>query len=273
MRTFPFGLVLTMLVGGLLAGACSSPETLRTQSLSRAPSIDGALSDWNGSLTRLEDSPVSMSVVPTDSLLYVALLIPEKDLIRSVAKNGLIVWVDRSGTQARTYGVQYPLGVSAQRPEQKESSTAAGPEDPSSLEQLFPSDLAVIRNDTVRHRMPAGLSSDLRVQATLNTGSLIYELAVPVPRSTAEVEGDPEHTGLSGPLGQDLAVGVKTPDPEEESNRLHRAAGVPSVTGRRGGRRSRRARRRSRQRQRRAASRLPELPQIDLWTRVLVAEQ
>lgn len=273
MRTFPFGLVLIVLVGGLFAAGCSSPETLRTHSLSQAPSIDGALSDWDGRLTRLGDSPVSMSVAPTDTVLYVALLIPDRDLIRSVAKNGLVVWVDPSGQQTHTYGVQYPLGLSAQRPEQKEPSASAGPGGASTLEQLFPSDLALIRNDTVRHRMPAGLSSSVRVQATLNTGSLIYELAVPVPPSAAEAENDPDYKGLTVPLGQELAVGLKTFDAEERSNLLNRSPGVPSVTGRRGGRRSPRGRRRGRRQRSPPASPSPDLPKLDLWTRILVGEQ
>ncbi|MFB6098722.1 MAG: hypothetical protein ABEK84_06365, partial [Salinibacter sp.] len=77
MRTCWFGLVFTVLAGSLFVGACSSPPTLRTHSLPRAPTVDGTLSEWGGSLTRIGDSPVSMSVAPTDSLLYVALLIPD----------------------------------------------------------------------------------------------------------------------------------------------------------------------------------------------------
>lgn len=273
MRTFPFGLALIVLVGSLFAGGCSSPETLRTHSLPQAPSIDGALSDWDGRLTRLGDSPVSMSVAPTDTVLYVALLIPDRDLLRSVARNGLVVWVDPSGKQVHAYGVQYPLGLSAQRPEQKETSAPAGSGGPSTLEQLFPSDLALIRNDTVRHRMPAGLSSELRVQATLNTGSLIYELAIPLSRFAAEVEGDPEYKGLRGPLGPDLAVGLETPDPDDESKFLDRSPGVPSVTGRRGGRRSPRGRRGRRRQRSSPASQTSDLPRLDLWTRVVSGEQ
>ncbi len=273
MRTLPSSLALAVFTGVLVLGACSGPPTFQSQSLSQAPSIDGTLSEWGGTLTRLEDSPVSMSVVPTDSALYMAFLIPDRDLIRSVANNGLVVWVDPSSKQTHTYGVQYPLGLPAQRPEQKETSASAGPAGASTLEQLFPSDLALIRNDTVRHRMPAGLSSDLQVQATLNTGSLIYELAVPVPRSPAEAGDDPDYKGLTVPLGKGLAVGLETFDAEERSNLLNRSPGVPSVTGRRGGRRSPRGRRRGRRERGAPASQSSDLPKLDLWTRILVGEQ
>ena len=99
MRFSLFSLVLTAFVGLLLVGACSSPPTLRTQSLSQAPSVDGTLSEWDGGLTRVGDRSVSMSAAPTDSLLYLAVVISDQSLVRSVAEKGLVVWVDPTGKQ------------------------------------------------------------------------------------------------------------------------------------------------------------------------------
>ncbi|MFB6272903.1 MAG: hypothetical protein ABEL51_08435, partial [Salinibacter sp.] len=225
------------------------------QPVSQAPTVDGTLAEWDGTLRPVGDSPVSMNVVPTDSLLYVALLIPDQELLRSVAKHGLIVWIDPAATKARTYGVQYPIALRAQRAAQK--STPEGTGTAASLDQLFPSDLALIRNDTIRRRMPARLASGLRVHATMETGSLVYELAVPVARAGAG-PGDSD-LGLHAPLGKTLTVGVETPS-EEESTLRNRRRGVPSVTGRGRGRRGRspRGRRRGRRgRQQSAAQQGP----------------
>ncbi|PSQ65790.1 MAG: hypothetical protein BRD32_03730 [Bacteroidetes bacterium QH_2_64_74] len=245
MRISRFGLVLTVLVGVLLAGACSSPPTLRTQSLSQAPTVDGTLSDWEGTLTRVGDESVSMSVFPSDSTVYLALLIPDQSLIRAVAEQGLVVWVDPSGGQAHTYGVRYPLGLRAQRAERSAGAPTSNSSQRSLvLDDLLPSDLAVIRNDTVRHRMPAGLSSE-------------------------------RQHGLHAPLGDAVAVGLETPDPEDDTDLLDRSQGIPSVTGRGGrGRRGRspRGRRRGRRGQPSSpSSQAPEQPTLDLWTRVVVA--
>jgi len=275
MRTFPLGLALAILSGAFLVGACSGPPALQSQSLSQAPSIDGELSEWGGALTRVEDSPVSTSVVPTDSVLYIALLVPERDVMRAVAEKGLIVWVDPSDTQQHTYGLQYPLGL---RAAQRSQASSPGSEGGASLDDLFPSDLIVIRNDTIQHRMPAGLSSDLRVQATLNTGALIYEAAIPVPRSASDEMADAREHGLREPPGSAVAVGVDTPDPEEDADRFERSSGIPSVTGRRGrGRRGRspRGRRRGGRRgaQSSPAPQSPDLPTLDLWLRVVSARQ
>ena len=265
------GLVLTILVGFFL-GACSSPPTLQSDSLASAPTVDGALSEWGGALTRVGDRSVSMSVAPTDSLLYLAIVIPDRDLIRSVAEKGLIVWVDPAGEERHTYGVRYPLGRQAERASAEQSGGA--PREMSSLDELFPSDLAVIRNDTVRYRMPAGLSSALDAQATLDTGVLIYEVAVPISPSRAAATGDRWEHGLQERLGQTVAVGLQTPDPDDTDLVAPSSRGIPSVTGRGGRRRSPRGRRRGRQRRQnqQPSAPAPERPTLDLWTRIALSE-
>jgi hypothetical protein len=210
-----------------------------------------------------------MSAAPTDSLLYLAIVIPDRSLIRSVAKNGLIVWIDPTDQQAHTYGVRYPLGLRAQRAQRAASGGSGEGAQQMALEDLFPSDLAIIRNDTVRHRMPAGLSSALKVQATLNTGSLIYEMAVPLSPSGGAATGDARQHGLHAPLGPRLSVGLVTPDPDDESALMPSSQGIPSVTGRRGRRRTPRGRRRGRQRNQPAPpAQNRDGATLDLWTRV-----
>ena len=270
-----FGFAL-MVLASLSVGACSSPTTLQSHSLSQAPTVDGALSEWGGTLTRVDGRSVSMSAAPTDSLLYLAIVIPDRDLIRSVAENGLIVWVDPAGEEQHTYGVRYPLGRRAQQAGAGTRGGAAGsdaPREASPLEDLFPSDLAVIRNDTVRYRMPAGLSSALKAQATLDTGSLIYEVAVPVSPSRSATTGDRWAHGLHSRPSGTVAVGLQTPDPDETDLVTPSSQGIPSVTGRGGRRRSPRGRRRGRQRRQRQQPSVPapERPTLDLWTRIALS--
>lgn len=259
MRTFWIGIVLLAAVG-LTVGACSGPATLQTHTPSGPPTVDGTLSEWGGNLTPVGKHEVSMGAIPTDSLLYVAVLIPDPSLIQAVAKRGLVLWVDPAGTQTHGYGVQYPLALQAQRAAQKRIEASGRPGRSSSLDQLFPSDLAVVRSDTIHRRMPARMSSALRVQASLNTGSLIYEAAIPV---FSETEGAAE-TGLQAPLQRPFALGLETPDPDDNEDLFRRTRGIPSVTGR-GQRRQRRARQGRRQRSR---SRTPSLPTLDAWVEV-----
>jgi len=261
-----------MLAAPVLVGACSSgPVTLQSRPTSQPPSVDGALSEW-GSLTRLGDRPVSMSVLPTDTLLYVALSVRSGKLLRSMAKKGLTVWVDPAGGQRHAYGVRYPIGLPAQRKEQKTPDDEA-PESPRRsdlLKQVFPSDLAVIRNDTLRRRLPARFSSGLRVNATLSTGSLIYEVAIPISPTPSDTTAGGERPGLHASLNGPIGVGIEIPESDDDTDLAQQPSGIPSVTGRRG--RNRRPGRRRGQRPP-PSEQLSELPTLSLWTKVVPAEQ
>ena len=282
MRDTPVVLFLAALFSLFLGGACSSPTVLQTQSLSQTPSVDGNISEWGGTLTPVGERSVTMGTTRSDGLLYLAVVISDQSLIRSVAANGLVVWVDPSGNQQHTYGVQYPIALPAQRAAQKTTEESSGTAR-ASLGQLFPSDLAIIRDDTVRHRMPsrfstileagspdrAALVSALEAQATLNTGSLIYEISIPVKPSTASSSADDWKHGLRTSLGQSLSVGLETPDPSEDSELLNRAPGIPSVTGTGGRSRSPRGRQRGQRGRRAPSSASPSLPTLNLWMRVV----
>lgn len=252
--------VLAALFFSLLA--CSGPTTVQTRSLSEAPSIDASLSDWDGALTPVKDRSVSISALPTDSLLYVALLIQDRDLIRSVAEKGLIVWVDPAGKQRHTYGIRYPYGRRAQRPQEGSPDASTSSVQSSALGEVLSSDVGILRNDTLRSRRPPHFSSGLRLEASLDSGSLIYELALPVDRSS---EGG--QLGLREPLGTAVGIGLQTPEAGDEPGLSDPSGSVPSVTG--PGRRGRSPRGRRGRRQRPVPEVQDSRTTLDLWTRVL----
>jgi len=254
---------LALLLGLLGAGACSSPPALQKTTLTQPPSVDGALNEWGGGLSTVEDG-VSMSAAPTDSLLYVAAVVSDPALIRAVARHGLILWVDPTAARASTYGVQYPIGLSAQRParSRRDAPAAPGTRSPGSLlDPLLPSDLAVIRNDTIRHRRPSRLVSALKARITLDTGVLVYEVGIPLQRGPQDAEA--ATYSLRTPLNGPLALGLQTPNATGIDLQGTAGTGIPSVTG--SGRRTSSQRR---QRQRASARRMASL---DLWVTVPAA--
>lgn len=252
--------LLLMAVGFALL-RCGGPITVQTRPLPEAPSIDASLSDWDGTLTPVKERSVSMGALPTDSLLYVALLIQDRDLIRTVAERGLIVWVDPAGKQQHTYGIRYPYGIQAQRSRQGTPDASPPSAQASALDDVLSSDVGILRNDTLRQRMPPRFSSGLRLKASLDSRSLIYEVAIPVGRSSEGAE-----MGLQAPLAGTVGIGLLTPNADEEPALSDPSRGIPSVTdpGRRG--RSPRGRRR---RQRRSPQVQDNRPTLDLWTRIV----
>lgn len=258
LRLRPCALLLVLIV---LMGGCSGPTQLPRQPMEAPPSIDGSIGEWDDRFTQVEDRSVSVAALPTDSLLYVALLVQDRGLVQSVAMNGLIVWVDPSGGQRRSYGVQYPLGIRRQRAGQ----TQPGGSSPSaaSFDQVSLTELEVVRGDTSRLRIPARFSSGLRGKATLDPASLIYELAIPVGSSTGS-DTTAERNGLHTSLSSSVGLGLEIPQPEEDVNFSSGGQGMGSVTGR--GRRGRRGH--ARQRRQRQQSNSPQLPSLDLWMTV-----
>jgi len=250
--------------------------TLQSRSGTQPPTVDGALDEWGGSLAYVNDESVRMSAQPTDSLLYVAVAIQDRALIRSVATNGLIVWVDPMGGKQHTYGIQYPLGLQRQRSGQNAPETAApDPNDASQpaqgLDQVSLAELEIIRDDSTRNRIPAQFSSGLRAEAVLGPGSLIYELAIPLANTPGRAEQHRLRTALRSPVGLGLEV---RKDDDQRTLLAPQDQGIPSVTG--GGRKGRRGRRgrrgRGRQRQQgqqQSASQSEELPTLEVWTRVV----
>lgn len=259
LRSLRSCLVAALLVG--LFGACSGPTPLSESSMRGAPAVDGSIEEW-GELTPVDGPSVSVAAHPTDSLLYVALLVQDRALIRSLAVNGLVVWVDPSGGQRRAYGIQYPLGLRRQRAGQAQ---AGAPEQgPVGLDAVSLTELEVVRGDTARRRIPARFSSGLRGEAVLDPSSLIYEVAIPVgvsPDGAARTTHG-LRASLSGPVG--LGLEVAEPEGDDETN-ANQGENIGSVTGRRGRRRRRRQRRR-RQRQRQQSG--PQFATLDLWMTV-----
>lgn len=251
----------------VLLGACSSPSTLQRHTLSGAPSVDGSLDEWDGSLSYVGEKPVSLSVAPTDSLLVVAVALQDRSLVRSVAKNGLRVWIDPTGGEQRTYGIHYPLGLRKQRASRSGPEPSAASRSRSlSIQDVSLSELDIIRGEAHR-RVPARHSSGLRANVSLSQGALIYELAIPV----GDASGAPENYGLRQKLRGPIGVGLETPAPEDESmQRPDRPSqGIPSVTGT-----SQRGRSPRQGRQQPPASsqqQSPDLPTLDVWTTVVPA--
>lgn len=229
------------------------------------PSVDGSIEEWGERLTPVDGSSVSVAAHPTDSLLYVALLVQDRALVRSLAVNGLVVWVDPAGGQRRAYGVRYPLGLRRQRAgQQAASSSEEGPASEQSaagLDDVSLTELEVVRGDTARQRIPARFSSGLRGKAVLDPSSLIYEIAIPVGAASGGARAHGLRTALSDPFG----LGLEIPEPEEEEETTaNQGENIGSVTGRRG-RRRRRQRRRRQQRQQQSG---PQFATLDLWMTV-----
>lgn len=215
------------------------------------PTVDGSLSEWGGRLARVDGEAVSMAALPTDSLLYVAVLVRDRARVQAIAQRGLVVWVDPAGGTQRAYGVQYPLGLQRQQAGRTAPATAT-------LDAVTLRELEVVRGDTLRRRIPAQYSSGLRGQAVLDPSSLICELAIPVRPS--------DDNGLPTALGPTVGLGLNTPEPDDEPSAQAAAPDLSATDP--GGRTSPQRQRDARRRQQSAPSPRARQPTLDLWVTV-----
>lgn len=245
----------SLLVLFLLVGACSGTASLSEAPPTDTPTVDGSISEWGPRLTPLDNAPVAMTALSTDSLLYVAIRVRDRALVRTIARQGLVVWADPTGGTNRAYGVQYPLGLRRQQAGRSQSASAT-------IDAVSLRELEVLRGDTLRTRIPAQFSSGVRGKVTLNSGALICELALPVgPQATSE------HS-LTTPLGRTIGLGLQTPTAESEDDERPEAPD-PDIAASSGGRPERPSPRpQQRERQVPEPPQRPEQPTLDEWVTI-----
>lgn len=254
--------LLTTLVGVV---GCAGPPQLQSQSASTPPTIDGAIGDWTRGVTPVEGQPLSMGVITTDSMLYVAVTSSDRRVTRAVMQKGLIAWIDPAGGTATTYGVQYPLG---RREEAQRRGTGAASRDVTDDERAMALRELAVRRGEERFRQPAAHGSGLRAQVQVNGGAFVYELAVPLVPPADSATAPPE--ALVVTPGSSIGVGMQTPSSDDERPPLQPRTGT-SVTGDVTGQRRRGRRRRDNRRRQQAPDAQDRLPDLKVWTRVVAA--
>jgi hypothetical protein len=107
MRRFASPAVLLLLLG---MPGCGGPE-LASRWAGPGLTVDGKLDDWGSTLTYFDEQRVTLGIRNDDRYLYLCVNSTDTSLLMRALVQGLEVWVDPKGGQARTFGIRYPLGV------------------------------------------------------------------------------------------------------------------------------------------------------------------
>lgn len=81
--------------------------------LTDAIQIDGDASDWKGSLYYLEEKKASVGIKNDTENLYVCLITQDPTRMRQATSLGMILWFDPSGGKDKQFGINYPVGQTA----------------------------------------------------------------------------------------------------------------------------------------------------------------
>ncbi len=226
-------LSITLLVA-LSGSGCSSTKTLQSEAPASALTIDGRVDDWGGALAPMEGERFSLGVRNDGEFLYVALLSRDEGVTRQIVRDGLILWFDPAGGKEKTFGLRFPLGLTAlQPPGERSGGPRGGQQDPEAMRERFEAslaDLQVLGADGKSRRVAVGSLPGVLLRARLDHGTLLYEMQLPLQRSEAFGEA----VGVAP--GAVVGLGFETPEADREALRGTMAGrGAPGGLGEMGG--------------------------------------
>jgi hypothetical protein len=173
-RSFPLVFI------GLLG--CSSGLKLTSDWRSGEIQIDGNDAEWQRGLYYDEESEMLYSLRNDDESLYLLLKTQNRSTQAQILHGGFTVWFDPSGGKDRTFGLHYPLP----REHIPLSATEENFENPAvdGVDQI-PLELEILgtQSDNVQ-RMPIFDVPGLSIKTARTRGALVYELQIPLKKST-----------------------------------------------------------------------------------------
>jgi hypothetical protein len=178
--------------------------------------IDGDLSDWDGTLTSLEDGGASVGIRNDHDAIYLALATSDRMTQMQVLTSGFTVWFDPEGGKDEICGVRYPLGIAHLGFRPGDLGERPEPEDLARMHQNADRELEVLRDGSDGVLLGAFETPDIEVAVGYRRGVLLYELKVPM-------SGSPFAVGTG--TGATVGVGLETPEMDREAMRARMGGG------------------------------------------------
>ena len=203
-------LVCLLLIG--ITG-CKSTLNFTSNSLDREVTVDGSEQEWVDTLQPVEKENFSLGLLNDDEYLYISLVTSDQEVRRQIMAQGMTLWIDPDGGKDKTLGIRFPLGLI-------ESGLPLNPmamqRDPEFVEQAFNESLAEFEiqreNEEDTRRWMRTEVTDMQLDASSNTGTLVYELKIPLRN---------EELGYSLDVaeGKAIGIGLETPEFDREALR------------------------------------------------------
>ncbi|MFH0990038.1 MAG: hypothetical protein V1799_08485 [bacterium] len=223
----------------LLGIGCASSVELTSEPSTSQGAIDGRLSEWGPHWKVFRDEGIYVQVQNDAEHVYFGLMARDEQTVRQIRLSGLSITFDRIGTETRSWGIRFPLGMRGelmnrvalgrQNPEERQNARQAflnqvqgfGNE----LEIYGPGENDVVQSSRLTSLKEYGIEAAVRD----SNGVFLYELKI--PRTTHA--GDYTLGDLRGKsLGVTIETGKMTrmrPDARSESG-----GGQPPMGGRGG---------------------------------------
>jgi len=192
----------------LLLNGCSSLPQFSSEVCTKKIVIDGDNSEWNGIPSYIDKNNVlAVSVCHDDEYVYVCMITQDSQTQRQIMGGGLTVWFDRTGSDDKTFGINFPLGRhtggASQRMNEetrRDFDTARQVMDQTTLEMEI-----IGSKETDRYLLPLVNNEGIQAKiGKLNGREMVYELQVPLKKTAGHpnaIEPKKDFIGLGFETG------------------------------------------------------------------------
>jgi hypothetical protein len=208
LKTVPFLVIVLAAFPHVHAG---KPK-LGSKWLDREVVVDGINQEWEGVMTPIKKTGISIGVFNDADHLYLGVLSTEPREQMQILMRGLTVWFDPKGGTKKRYGVRFPLGL---RDSGIQMNDPGSGRDPESRRELAREMLAEMdRFDIIgpkkkeTRRVLFADAPPIEVRAGLTEDTLFYELRIPLARA------EEDFYGIGIRRDKPIGVGLETPKME-----------------------------------------------------------
>lgn len=205
----------------------------------REVTIDGKHDDWLNALMYFEDENVSLGLQNDESFMYICMIVEDPMIRNQIMRQGFTLWFEPAGAKKRNFGIKFPLGMSEEEMQMRGMQEGdvpmkprRGEQDPERFMQAQMrqmNELEILgpgKDESVR--MPINEAKGINVTVKLSSGTLVYELKVPLSQD----EQNPYAVGAKA--GSSIGIILETPKINRSDMRRGMAGGMPGGGGRGG---------------------------------------
>jgi hypothetical protein len=176
-----FPLLLVLASATALAAAAERASTWRDRDIR----IDGQDDDWRGLTLPVKGERFALGVLNDGEFLYLCLPTKDPGTRSQIERQGLVVWLDKSGGKRESFGVHFPLGLGLGA--KAEPPRPAGPDEGRPQGAPGRQDAVGIlgRGGRDAEVVPLEQAGGIEARLGIHDGLLVYELKVPLTRTDA----------------------------------------------------------------------------------------
>lgn len=227
-REFSYSKYLIAILLAAIVGGCSTID-LASRWRHSPIHIDGMDSDWTNSLMYLEEHNMAMGLQHDGEYLYVCVKTADRNRQMQVQRLGLTVWLDATGSEEKTFGIHFPMGMQANGKAWNEPGDWSNDREERQFTGMF-HEIEVVGPDKAdRTRMGVINPYGISVAMSDTSGVLVYELKVPL-KSTAS-----RPFAIGSDAGGRISVGLETGGVNRELMKEQMGGGRGGMGGGRGG--------------------------------------